>query len=363
MLDKSKVAVITTDAKSILDDVERAFKLGEAFKALSQQSPVILKDNITWHLPFLSANTTPWQLEGSIKWLKKNRYDMLAVHNDTVVTNPYIGLKNLKLQEVYDAYQIKQYFVNDPKSVAWESSQLKAQTPSLDKIYKDQLSFPALFKNKNIVHLPTVKTHVYTKTTGAVKNSFGGLLNTKRHYCHTYIHGVLADLVAVQKELHSGIFAIADGTLAGNGAGPRTMTPVEKNILIASSDSVAMDAVAARLMGFNPIDIPYLRECAERGLGNIENNKIELVGDDIEGNWNFKLKNNFVSAVGNTLWFSPMRFIQNLFFKTPLVHGFIKGSSYFHDDYWWHRHGRKRMKNVENKSQWGKLFRDYTPNP
>ena len=59
MSEKSKVAVIEPDAENVLNDIARDFELGEATKALPRQSPVILKDNITWHLPFLSANTTP----------------------------------------------------------------------------------------------------------------------------------------------------------------------------------------------------------------------------------------------------------------------------------------------------------------
>jgi uncharacterized protein (DUF362 family) len=44
------------------------------------------------------------------------------------------------------------------------------------------------------------------------------------------------DLLAIQKEIHPGIFAVMDGTTAGNGPGPRTMTPVVKNIILASVD-------------------------------------------------------------------------------------------------------------------------------
>ena len=81
-------------------------------------------------------------------------------------------------------------------------------------------SIPDYFFGKNIVHLPTVKCHIYTTTTGAMKNAFGGLLNTKRHYTHSWIHETLVDLLAIQKEIHSGLFAIMDGTTAGNGPGP-----------------------------------------------------------------------------------------------------------------------------------------------
>lgn len=358
---KSKVALIRTSAETVFEDIARAMDLGGAAEALPADSTVILKDNITWHKPFLSANTTPWQLEGAVKWLRSQQREMIAVHNDTVVTDPIEGLANLKLQPIYSAYEIEQFFVNNAESVSWSKWRPNAPTPSLDRVYPEGTEFPDLFHGKSVLHFPTVKTHIYTTTTGAVKNSFGGLLNTKRHYCHTWIHGVLADLIAVQKELHSGMFAIADGTLAGNGPGPRTMFPIEKNLFIASADSVAMDAVAARLMGFDPYGIGYLRESAERGLGAVDINDIELVGDDVEGNWGFTVGDNFASRIGDVLWFGALQRLQNLFFHTPLVHVFSAGSHVFHDEWWWKRHGRKRMAKVAEETQWGRLFADYRP--
>ncbi|KAA3605065.1 MAG: DUF362 domain-containing protein [Planctomycetota bacterium] len=362
MTEKSTVAIVRTSAKTVLEDVARVCELGGLDRAFAGDGPVILKDNITWHLPFLSANTTPWQLEGAIRALKAAELGpLIAVHNDTVVTNPKDGLKQLKLQPVYQAYGIEQHFVNDPKDVRWTPWRPQAPTPWLDKVYPEGLAFPELFHGTYVFHLPTVKTHIYTTTTGAVKNSFGGLLNTKRHYCHSWIHGVLADLVAVQKELHRGMFAVADGTLAGNGPGPRTMQPVEKNLLIASADPVAMDAVAARLMGFDPWEIELFQECASRDLGAVDEKDIDLVGDEVDFGWGFEVGDNLASSVGDPLWFGAFKGLQYLMFRTPLVRFFVAGSHVYHDEYWWRRHGRRRMAKVATESQWGRLFASYRP--
>ena len=121
------------------------------------------------------------------------------------------------------------------------------------------IHIPDYFFGKNIVHLPTTKCHIYTTTTGAMKNAFGGLLNTRRHYTHSWIHETLVDLLAIQKEIHTGLFAIMDGTTAGNGPGPRTMYPVVKNVMLASADQVAIDAVSAKMMGFDPMSLDYIR--------------------------------------------------------------------------------------------------------
>ena len=90
----------------------------------------------------------------------------------------------------------------------------------LHRIFPDGIQIPDYFFGKNIVHLPTVKCHIYTTTTGAMKNAFGGLLATKRHYTHSWIHRTLVDLLAIQKEIHTGLFAIMDGTTARQRPGP-----------------------------------------------------------------------------------------------------------------------------------------------
>src|SRR5919109_5108794 len=161
----------------------------------------------------------------------------------------------------------------------------------LDKIFPHGIQIPDFFFDKNIVHLPTMKCHIYTTTTGAMKNAFGGLLNTRRHYTHSWIHETLVDLLAIQKEIHSGIFAIMDGTTAGNGPGPRTMFPVIKNVMLASADQVAIDAVAAKLMGFDPLSIGYIRMAHDAGLGIGDPRQIDLIGDTDLGSesWNFQV--------------------------------------------------------------------------
>ena len=144
------------------------------------------------------------------------------------------------------------------KRLKWIKFKPKFKTLALHKIFPDGLSIPDYFVGKNIVQMPTVKTHSYTTYTGALKNAFGGLLNVKRHYTHTWIHETLVDLLAIGREIHSGMFATMDGTTAGSGPGPRTVIPIDKNIILASADQVAIDSVAARMMGFDWKKLPCI---------------------------------------------------------------------------------------------------------
>ena len=73
-----------------------------------------------------------------------------------------------------------------------------------------------------------------------------------------------------------------DGTTLGNGPGPRTINPVEGNLILASGDQVAIDAVAAKIMGFDPMsDLHYVRLATEQELGTGDLSEIEIIGEDI----------------------------------------------------------------------------------
>jgi hypothetical protein len=289
----------------------------------------------------------------------------VSVHNNTVVTDPVKGERLNKLGPVYAAYCVPELYNFRPEDMTWVRYEPKATMLALDKVFPEGIHIPDYFFGKNVVHLPTVKCHIYTTTTGAMKNAFGGLLNTRRHYTHTWIHETLVDLLAIQQEIHAGLFAVMDGTVAGNGPGPRTMEPVEKNVLLASADQVAIDAVAARLMGFDPLSIPYIRLAHERGLGCGDPSRITVVGeaDLASENWGFHVGHNLVSRVGHGIWFGPLGALQRLLFRTPLVYAFIFGSYLYHDFIWWPMKGRPIQNGLRRESGWGRLFDVHQPQP
>ncbi|HWQ45842.1 MAG TPA: DUF362 domain-containing protein, partial [Longilinea sp.] len=321
MTKRSVVAVIRTQPETVLDDYQRLFDLAGGAKALAPNCTTILKDNITWHFPMPGANTTPWQLEGTILALRQAGFDdLVCVQNQTVVTNAFKGEDLNGYRPIFSGHAIPVRYNFRPQDMSWVEYKPKAKMLALDHIYPEGIRIPDYFAGKNIVHLPTIKTHMYTTTTGAMKNAFGGLLSKYRHYTHSWIHETLVDLLAIQKEIHPGIFAIMDGTTAGNGAGPRMIQPVVKNVLLASADQVAVDSVAAKLMGFDPLSIKYIRLAQEQGLGTGDTSQIDLVGDDISGeNWLFRVGRNSHSFLAWLAWYGPTRVFQKLVLRTPLV--------------------------------------------
>jgi hypothetical protein len=539
-MSRSKVAVVRVRPDTVLEDIDRLHTLAEVEQAFTKGAPTILKDNISWHFPFPGANTTPWQLEGTIRSLRARGYnDLVCVQNKTVVTDAFKGEDLNGYVPIFKAYDIPVRYNFKPEDMTWSVYKPKAKMRVLDTIFPEGIQIPDAFHGANIVHLPTTKCvsgdtelvledgrpitiralvesqlraakhvqidgdgtmhapgvavvlamapdgavrpmpathfaraprrgrkvmrvrlgsgrsiiatedhplftsdgwrpvggltcghrvaiarsvqatpviqgsaalaialepatcpdlawdrvaqideldgeielyditvpeaesfigngivahncHIYTTTTGAMKNAFGGLLNTKRHYTHSWIHETLVDLLAIQQEIHAGLFAVMDGSTAGDGPGPRTMRPVIKDVMLASKDQVAIDAVAAQMMGFDPMSLPYISLADQAGLGNGRRENIEVVGDTAlaDERWGFSVGDNGASMVGDVMWFGPLKRFQKLFFHTPLVNLFVLGSEAYHDYYRWPLRDRRVFEQWRESTHWGQLF-DY----
>jgi uncharacterized protein (DUF362 family) len=357
----SKVAVIQTKPGTVIRDYERVMELAEFNKALPAQNKTIIKINLSWSHYYPSCSTEPWQLEGVLGALKKHHYkDLLGVENQTVVTHPWKGAYNNKWLPILGKYGVKYQPLTD---VEWVEYKPNFDLLGMNDLF-NKILIPKLFKDTNILHLPTVKTHGHTTTTGAIKNAFGGLIPKYRHHSHRIIHEVLVDLLAIQNEIHKGAFAVMDGTVCGNGAGPRVMEPFIGNVILASDDMVAIDSVAAKLMGFDPMKIDYLKLSHDRCLGNADIDQIEILGlDEYEFNainFKFNVKKSMVIR-----WDQRLRNrtptdsrLHKLLFHSPIFKTLIFASEFYHDWLWYPLIGKSRIKQFSG-TDWGRLFDRY----
>jgi hypothetical protein len=166
-----------------------------------------------------------------------------------------------------------------------------------------------------------------------------------------FLDEALCDAIALRKEMHPGMFAVMDGTFAGEGPGPRNLLPHEKNLIIASADPVALDAAALYLMGFDPLDIPYIRMAHESGLGTGDIREIETVGADLK-----ELRFRF--TIAETPGAARVRRMENLLsggFLAPL--GDLVSTLYY-DWYWYLAFSEERIKKAM-RGGWGKVFETY----
>ena len=356
----SSVAVVKTRPETVLDDIQRAMTLAGVEQHLDPLATTLLKINISWQHWYPGCSTSPWQLEGVTRGLRNLGYqDLIGAHNGTVVVDSFEGEANNKHKAVQDKCGLPVIHLDTPPN-KWVNYTPKAKMLALHEIFPDGIEIPETFAGKNIVHLPTMKTHVFTTMTGAMKNAFGGLLHRKRHWTHSVIHETLVDLLAIQKEIHPGLFAVMDGTFAGDGPGPRAMRWHVKDCILASADQVAIDAVAAKMMGFDPMSIEFIRLAHERGLGCGDVSEIQVLGEDIsQVNWQFSgAENTFASRGQKMVYWGPLKPVENMLLRSPLVGLAYLASNLYHNGYWLNTVGRRRIA-AALKTPWGQLFESY----
>ena len=354
------VAVVATRPETVLEDMGRAMELAGITEHLSPEATTLLKVNISWQHWYPGCSTTPWQIEGVAGGLRSRGFkDLVAAHNGTVVVDSYEGEANNKHKAAQDRMGLPSVHL-DSLPNRWVDYKPKAEMMVLDEIFPEGIQVPESFAGTNIVHLPTMKTHVFTTMTGAMKNAFGGLLHRKRHWTHSVIHETLVDLLAIQQEIHAGIFAVMDGTFAGDGPGPRAMRWHIKDRILASADQVAIDAVAAKMMGFDPMELKFIRLAHERGLGCGDVSKIEVAGEDIsEVDWKFSgVENTFASRGQKLIYWGPLKPMEKMLLRSPFVGWAFLASNLYHNGYWLKTKGKRRI-DAALKTEWGRLFQSY----
>ncbi len=367
---KAKVAVVRTSPRTVLEDYHRLMNLAGYQDVIAKDADTALKINISWHFFFPGSSTTPWQLEGVIRAMKRDGYnpDLIhGCHNRTVVIDAHLGERENKQINVIDAHGLRNVHLYEGQEwihVREAVGDLADKFLCLNEVYPKGFHIPKRFVGENIIHLPTVKTHVFTTTTGAMKNAFGGLLNEKRHWTHPVIHETLVDLLMIQKKIHRGVFAVMDGTFAGDGPGPRCMMPHVKNVLLASADQVAIDAAAAKMMGMDPLkDLKYVRLAHDMGLGCGDPSQIEIVGDAdaAQENWHFDgpfKKMTFASRMQHKIYWGPLKRPLEWSLKTILAPWSYLASVLYHDSFWYPFKAKRAMNRIAN-SDWGRLFQNW----
>ncbi len=358
---RSRVAVLKTAPETVIDDYKRLMGLADYQSFLPRDKETALKINISWHYFYPACSTTPWQLDGVIATLLEDGYckeKLYGCHNRTVVVSARRGEVANKHKPVLEKYGLRNIHLYEPGE-EWIRYTPKSKMLVLDQVYPEGILIPKRLVGSNVIHLPTMKTHVFTGMTGAMKNAFGGLLFEKRHWTHSVIHETLVDLLAIQKEIHPGLFAVMDGTFAGDGPGPRCMVPHVKNFILASGDMVAIDAVAAKMMGFDPLSIKFIRLAHERGLGCGDVRDIEIVGEDIsQVNFHFSVGETLASHGQKMIYWGWLKPLEHFLLRTVIAPWSYAASILYHDVYWYNFIGRRRVKQAL-ETGWGRLFQSY----
>ncbi|MHB8857984.1 MAG: DUF362 domain-containing protein [Thermoleophilia bacterium] len=333
---KARVAVIKTGPETAVEDFGKLMRAAGYLDHIDRSKKTCLRINLSSDVWFPAASTTPWQLDGVIKALLDDGFAAESIipalgHSDDV--DDHAGAAYNGFTTVAASHGLELTRLHEPP-VDWIRYEPKSEMLVLDRLFQEKVIFlPEIIFDTNVIHLPTVKTRLLTGTAGAMENALAGMVMGSGQNSPD-INEVLVDLLAIQKEVHSGGFAVIDGTICGDGPGPRQLMPFIKDYIIAGADQVAVDAVAAHMMGFDPMDIRYIRLAGERGLGCGAFDDIEIIGEDIAA-VDFQFRGEGGAPYG----------VQ---------------SKLFYDYYWYPFVGRPRLNRIA-ETGWGQLLQSYLP--
>lgn len=138
----------------------------------------------------------------------------------------------------------------------------------------------AVVRAEAVISAAKLKTHALTRYTGAVKNLFGcipGKLKPEMHLRMEGIEKFASFLVDVYLTVNP-VLSVVDGIVAMEGNGPRNGVPRKVGVLLAGRDGVAVDTVAARIIGIDPFSVPTILDAHQRGAGCGDLRRIEVIG-------------------------------------------------------------------------------------
>jgi uncharacterized protein (DUF362 family) len=258
--------------------VERALShLGGVKTLFKPGSTVIVKPN-AGHMggPDSSINTNPAVVAAVIKTLRKAKpkkiilAEAAAVGCDTMQCLEFSGIKQAALEAGADE-------IRDIKGDK-DLIRVDIKKPSCSIKHVDLPRF--LLEADHLIDVPVFKCHVSMVFSCALKNLKGVVQDQVHYIMHTTnLAGAMMDLAEI---LQPKTFTIADLYRPMEGFGPHSGTPVEFNCILAGKDLVAVDATACRMVGL-PIDrVDFFDAARQKGLGNYDENKIEVRGNSIE---------------------------------------------------------------------------------
>lgn len=227
---------------------------------------VVIKVNLS--TPFAenaeSSNTHP-ELLDAVLGVVRERTDSIVV-----------GESNGMRYDTEDAFEVSGYYpiiekhgaraLNFSKDERVETGVPEIRGWGLSKTLLDADVF---------ITLPVLKTHATTVFTGALKNQFGCYPQNNRILLHPKLDRVLVIINQVTKPR----IAIMDGIVAMEGRGPINGKARRFDTVLGSTDPVALDATAMRLVGIDPYTSRHVCWASDDGVGQINSDAIDIDGD------------------------------------------------------------------------------------
>jgi len=252
------------------EPVFKALDLINYKSALAGWDKVLIKVNFitdkTWNT---GATTDPIVVEAIIKKLKDLPVTVYVVESDATMTNADRAFEKTGMKEMCERNGV------ECLNLRYVKDKVELAVPDGDAL--KSIIVPRLVTESAVISAAKLKTHANTGVTLGMKNMFGLLPEKfKGKYHLKGISKVIVDINTVLKPA----LTVIDGFVGMEGSGPIDGTPVQMNLIIAGTDTVATDATASRIMGIDPHEIKHIRRAYEKGLGNIDD--VQVIGEKLE---------------------------------------------------------------------------------
>ena len=351
---RATVAVVRTSPDTVRSDYGRVLELGGCADVLRSAARVTVYGNLTWGRFFPGVSSPPWQLDGVARSVGQaapaGAWHWLAGRGHT--NRPRRAARaNLWPQALSGTrHEVSAVDPRGPNLPVPHGPKYFV----LDQLLGERAAVPEDVAGSVALHLPTYKAHGQLGLAGALENGWATWLPSGASGAALHPHELVVDLLVAQAHVHPAICAVMDGALVGDGAGPRTLDPRPGNVLLASTDPVALDATAARLAGFDPFSLRFIALAYAMGLGCADAEEIELVGDDVSA-FDLRLRVRMApAALTRTLLerLGMTRVEERVFARRRWL---ALASSAYYDLYWYQSIARPRLR-AFRRTPWGMQF-------
>lgn len=270
-----------SDVASIKAAVAEAVRLavGSPDAIIKPGQKVLIKPNLAFQAPAESfAVVDPRVVEAVVAYFKENS----QAGEIWVGDNPSLGMHVGRAKPAFQAAGMEEAAKRGgaDKIIYFDETDVVEVTIPEAKVFKKAAVFKPFLDADVVINLPKMKVHLAGTVTLGLKNWNGIVPNVHPSAQQQAAHRIdlgqkFADLYRVRK----ADLTIVDAIIGMEGQGPHAGTPVEMNMIIAGADTVATDAVAAYIMGFEPIEIPAIRCTASEELGEMDLARIEVAGE------------------------------------------------------------------------------------
>ena len=263
----SRVSIV----KSEKPDVKQALELIE-FTPESYDL-IAIKPNICAPMPYYTGATTDLRLlEEVIKFFKDTAQEIAVIESDNFSTTAEEAAEKTGVMDVCNYFEVP--FVNLSSDIM-----IPVKNEAVKAI--NNVRIPRTFlKADFLINLPVMKTHILTDVSLGLKNMFGVSPEKKSSY-----HSKLSDAICDITKIRAPDLNIMDGIIGMEGKGPISGKPKKMDLILASTDILALDVTACRVMRINPAYVDHIQKAAYYGLGEANPSKIEVLGESVEDVW------------------------------------------------------------------------------